>query len=449
MIPPMPTTLRIRSLVLPLLCVLLFGTASHAAAARRVPTVDPQEVRAARKAGTKGAERKSEKKSRRPKRSQKGPYVPPTTTTTVERYLGEGEVIRGGRTPRIDTAAQRRVRTAADSLRLADSLAARRSQLLDSLGIPAADTLESRRALDSLLRPKPLPADTLAAADSLPAPPRRRFFSDSMSLSKMCWISTVLPGYGQIYNKQYWKLPILYGVFGTSLGMFIHEGSTYRPLKKQYEAMTDLSLERTPELDELQRRMIRSNTRRQLYLAAAIGSYIYFIGDAAVNYATNEVSAVKKATTLAFICPSAGQIYNKSYWKVPVVLGGFASMAYCIDWNNRGYQRFKKAYRLKSEWDKADPETRPAQSPDEFHGRYSAEFLKNLKDNNRRNRDLCIIATAGIYLLQVVDAHVDAHLKDFDVSDDLAVKMTPTLDYAYIPGRGGRPVSGFKLTFSF
>ena len=84
-----------------------------------------------------------------------------------------------------------------------------------------------------------------------------------------------------------------------------------------------------------------------------------------MNYSTNEVSDVKKATTLACIFPGAGQIYNKSYWKVPFVVGGFAAMIYCIDWNNRGYQRFKKAYRLLSDYEKnpdATPTARPTNS---------------------------------------------------------------------------------------
>jgi len=212
--------------------------------------------------------------------------------------------------------------------------------------------------------------------------------------------------------------------------------------------------------------MIHHNTRRQIYLFAAIGSYIYFIGDAAVNYATNDVSSVKKATTLATICPAAGQIYNKSYWKVPIVLGGFASMIYIIDWNTRGYQRFKKAYRLRYDYDqkvaahnqwkedvKNDPDLpepeNPASSTDEFKGRYSADFLKNLKNNYRRNRDLSIIATAGLYILQIVDAHVDAHLKDFDVSDDLSMRIEPAVDYAFIAGTGVRPVVGFNFSINF
>ena len=273
--------------------------------------------------------------------------------------------------------------------------------------------------------------------------------SDSMSLSKVCWLSTVLPGYGQIYNKQYWKLPILYGLVGTGLGLYIHENKTYKPLKRQYEAYTDVSLSRTPELDALQSQMIRSNTRRQAYLGITIASYIYFIGDAAVNYATNDVSSVKKATTLATICPAAGQIYNKSYWKVPIVLGGFASMIYCIDWNNRGYQRFKKAYNLLSDYDR-NPDKYPDGPTDEFHGRYSASFIRNLRNNYRRNRDLCIIISGALYVLQIVDAHVDAHLKDYDVSDDLSMNLEPLVDYTYVPTLGGnRPVFGFNLSLKF
>ncbi len=91
--------------------------------------------------------------------------------------------------------------------------------------------------------------------------------SDSMSLSKVCWISTVLPGYGQIYNKQYWKLPILYGTGGSRAGdsTSTKTGPTSRS-SASIDAYTDENLTRTPELDALQAKMIRSNTRRQVYL---------------------------------------------------------------------------------------------------------------------------------------------------------------------------------------
>ncbi len=398
---------------------------------------------------------------------------------SAQSRRGSRTVVRAGLLPRPDSLGA----TTTDSLLMAvDSLrsldpATRDSLLASGVGLVAIDSLASAvslsttdslafgaalSAVDSLAFPElasGLPADSLAT-DSDPLSRRKRgwLMNDSMSLSKVCWISTVLPGYGQIYNKQYWKLPILYGTLGASLGLFFHENSRYKPLKRQYNALTLESTDRSRELDLVQGRMIRSNTRRQIYIGAAIASYIYFIGDAAVNYSTNDVSDVKKATTLACICPGAGQIYNKSYWKVPFVVGGFASMIYCIDWNNRGYQRFKKAYHLLTEWEKAyklhqdDPDRYPdpGQSKDEFRGRIPAKSLKTYKDSYRRNRDLCIIITAGLYVLQIVDAHVDAHLKDYDISDDLSMSLEPKIDYTYVPTAGGhRPVYGFNLSLNF
>lgn len=273
--------------------------------------------------------------------------------------------------------------------------------------------------------------------------------SDSMGLSKVCWGSALLPGYGQIYNKEYWKLPILYGTLGTGLALYIHENNVYKPLKRQFDAITDVSTTRTPELDALQTKMIRSNTKRQLFLGLTLASYIYFIGDAAINYSTNDVSHVKKATTLACICPGAGQIYNKSYWKVPFVMGGFATLAYCIDWNNRGFKRFKKAYSLIADYEQ-HPENYPNGPTDEFRGRYSANFIRNLRNNYRRNRDLCIILTGGMYILQIVDAHVDAHLRDYDVTDDLSMNLEPLLDYTYNPTSNNHcPVVGLQMNIQF
>ena len=332
---------------------------------------------------------------------------------------------------------------------------AMRSQLPDSihkrLFAPiGADTLK----VDSLAR------DTLAL-DTLTAKQRKRlerkenrkpFLSDSMALRKVCYAAAVLPGYGQIYNKQYWKLPILYGTVGASLGLCLWSDSKYKPLKREFDAITDKSLLRTEELNSLQREMIKYNTMKQAFLFTTIASYLYFIGDAAINYSTNSVSRVNKATTLSTICPGAGQIYNKSYWRVPIVVGGFAAMVYCIDWNNRGYQRFKKAYRLKADYD-AHPDLYPNGAQDEFGGRYSSSFLKNLRNSYRRNRDLCIILTAGIYILQIVDAHVDAHLRDYDISKDLSVSISPAFGYTYnrmsgYSGGGGATLGmNFGLTF--
>ena len=202
---------------------------------------------------------------------------------------------------------------------------------------------------------------------------------------------------------------------------------------------------RTPELDRIQTEMIRHNTRQQIYAGLAIATYLYFIGDAAFNYKTTEVSQVKVATTLSTIFPGAGQVYNKSYWRVPIVIGGLASTIYTIDWNNRGYQRFKTAYNLRVDYDN-NPDKYPGGAADEFRGAYSATFLKNLKDSYRRNRDLCIILTGGVYLLQILDAHVDAHLQDYDISDDLTMNVEPYFDYSPV---GSQPVYGVNMSLKF
>ena len=286
---------------------------------------------------------------------------------------------------------------------------------------------------------------------------RQPLISDSMGLSRVCLFSVPLPGFGQIYNKQYWKLAILYPVVGAATTMFALEHKKYKPLKKQYDQyLIDHGYFRDETLDAIQTKLIRHNTLQQIYAGIAIASYIYFIGDAAVNYATNEVSNIKKATTLSTICPGAGQIYTKSYWRVPIILGGLASTIYTIDWNNRGYQRFKTAYNICVDYEKhkndptstkyRDENGNIIKCPDEFQGRYGTSFLKNLKDSYRRNRDLCILLTAGVYILNIIDAHVDAHLKDFDISDDLAMDIEPFFGTTSVDTK---PAFGLNLSVKF
>jgi hypothetical protein len=366
---------------------------------------------------------------------------------------GEKRLVSGGMLEKIDSAAiarrdSIRVHNLADSLRLLpkDSLVV----VSDSLRMALPDSLRRVIFADSIIGDK---RDSLAKAEKLRRRMEKRegkqpFISDSMSLRKVSFTSAILPGFGQIYNKQYWKLPILYSTLGTSIGMWVHQQNKYKPLKEQFELMTDQGLKRTEEMNALQREMIKHNTLKQAFMFTTLASYIYFIGDAAVCYATNDVSAVSRATTLSTICPGAGQLYNKSNWRVPIVIGGFATTIYCVDWNNRGYQRFKKAYRLRFDYDE-HPELYPNGSQDEFNGRYASSFLKNLRNSYRRNRDLCIILTAGIYILQIVDAHVDAHLRDYDISDDLSVEVTPMINYAYQPGLGTTATMGMNLSFKF
>lgn len=367
------------------------------------------------------------------------------------------QINQGGLVP-IDSAALRREQELAiahrDSmyLHILDSLGGVNDPKYNSYTAPARDSVRkivaARLHRDSAIFSK---GDSIAPDGrrirlNKKGEVRKPFISDSMGLSKVCWLSLPLPGFGQIYNKQYWKLAVLYPVVGGATTMFALENKKYKPLKAEYDQyLVDNGYMRTPELDALQTKMIRHNTMQQIYAGIAIASYIYFIGDAAVNYSTNEVSNIKKATTLSTICPGAGQIYNKSYWRVPIIIGGMASTIYTIDWNNRGYQRFKTAYALRVDYEK-NPGKYPGGSADEFRGAYSSTFLKNLKDSYRRNRDMCILLTAGVYILNIIDAHVDAHLKDFDISDDLSVNVEP---YVGTTSVDTKPTFGVNMSVKF
>ena len=375
-----------------------------------------------------------------------------------EQLRGNIRTINQGGLVPIDSTAilleKARAAAARDSIyyRHIDSIARGSHSLYDALPTTARDSIRTIVAAqvkrDSAVRSR---------GDSI-APDGRRIrlnkngevreplFSDSMKMSRVCLLSVPIPGFGQIYNKQYWKLGVMYPVVGTSAALFFHENKQYKPLKAEYDQyLVDNGYFRTKELDRIQTELIRHNTRRQIYAGVAIASYLYFIGDAVLNFESSEVTKVNRATTLSTIFPGAGQVYNKSYWRVPIIIGGMASTIYTIDWNNRGYQRFRTAYSLKVDYEK-NPDKYPNGAADEFHGAYSSTFLKNLKNSYRRNRDMCILLTAGVYLLQIMDAHVDSHLQDFDISDDLSMNLEPYFGYSSI---GTQPVYGVNMSVNF
>jgi len=112
-----------------------------------------------------------------------------------------------------------------------------------------------------------------------------------------------------------------------------------------------------------------------------------------------------------------GQAYNKKYWKIPVIYGLTGVLTYFAIDNNKEYVVYKDAYKWRLDDNSA--------TVDKFEGIYSDEDLRILKNYYRRNRDLSFIGMGVVYLLNVVDAAVDAHLFYFDVSDDLSLKVQP------------------------
>jgi len=152
-----------------------------------------------------------------------------------------------------------------------------------------------------------------------------------------------------------------------------------------------------------------------------------------VKKPTEEIHSPRKATLYSAILPGLGQAYNKKWWKIPIIYAGFGTIGYFIDWNNDNYQFNRTAYRHLTDndentnlfmeieavkyYDLNDPTSR-----NNF-----ADGLLKQQDYFRRNRDLLFITMLGFYGLQIIDASVDAHLFNFDISDDLTFDWQPQM----------------------
>ena len=319
----------------------------------------------------------------------------------------------------------------------------------DSLTVSVTDTLTMTDSLASLTARQRREMERLQRRADTTLYRHSPLFRDTLKIAPLTAISLVAPGFGQLYNGDYWKIPVLYATTGTALFFGIKQHQQYKRYKNEYDYLmsrSDFSDNRLL-LDPVQTKMIQHNTWRQVLIGTAVASYIYFLGDAIVNYPAAQQNPVKTATTLSMICPGAGQVYNGSFWKVPLVVGGFASFIYVIDWNNRGYQRYDTAIRLETD-DDPDSHSSEFWNPSSNSLSMTVEQMRSYKKLYRRNRDLAIILTAAFYLLNVMDAHVDAHMKDFDVSGDLAWRLQPTVEPLYAMGGYNYAVGlGLSLTF--
>lgn len=138
----------------------------------------------------------------------------------------------------------------------------------------------------------------------------------------------------------------------------------------------------------------------------------------------------KRALWLSLILPGAGQIYNRKYWKLPIIYGGFLGCAYALIWNQQMYRDYSQAYL-----DIMDDDPRTCSYLDMLPPRYDItgkeEQFKNVfkrkKDFYRRYRDLSAFCFVGVYILSVIDAYVDAQLSAFDITPDLSMRIAPTV----------------------
>jgi hypothetical protein len=155
------------------------------------------------------------------------------------------------------------------------------------------------------------------------------------------------------------------------------------------------------------------------------------------SYATRY--SPRKALLYAAILPGLGQIYNKKYWKLPLVYGGLIATGYYINLFSDKYNTSKVQlfYNLDH-----DPNNENYVNPESG---YTTSYLRSAVDFYRRQRDFMIILMGATYLLQIIDAHVDAHLKEFDLNPNLKVSIEPTIEQNSLLGRQ----TGIALVFRF
>lgn len=152
------------------------------------------------------------------------------------------------------------------------------------------------------------------------------------------------------------------------------------------------------------------------------------------NWEGVDLKTPKKALIRSAILPGLGQAYNHQYWKIPIVYAGFGALIYAGEFNRKNYRLLKEVYRNMIDGVPTD------------YDRYSRQSVRLARDNYRKNMELSYIAVAGVYGLNILDAFVSAHLKTFDINENISMKIKPAVQHEYI-GLYAVPTGG--LTFSF
>lgn len=242
--------------------------------------------------------------------------------------------------------------------------------------------------------------------------------------------STVFIGTGQIYNKQYWKLPFIYGGIGAGIGLGIG-------FRSQWNKSGD-------------------DKYRNLSNWCFAGAGLVYWGalmDEVVNYKKDIYPQAGKATLYSVLLPGLGQAYNGEFWKIPIYYSCMLGSLHFLLTNNKNYLRYKWIHNMAT----AENST--------YDGPVSAETALYYRNVFRRYRDYSIVALVGFYLLQVIDANVFSYMQDFDLSDNISLNISPavitpetlyasnTYEKAFrTPGisyGANRPVDGFGLRIGF
>lgn len=222
--------------------------------------------------------------------------------------------------------------------------------------------------------------------------------------------STVFIGGQQIYNKQYWKLPVIYGGMAGTAGLGIYYRHKFNVEgDKKFRTASNLCFIGTGVI----------------YWASLL--------DGVANYNKGVYPQPGKATLYSALLPGLGQAYNKEFWKIPIYYTALAGSVHFLVTNNTNYLRYKRIHNEAT----AENST--------YDGPVSASSAKYYRDVFRRYRDYSVVALVGFYVLQIIDANVFAFMHNFELSDDLSVSVAPAViapDNYYATNSG---TSGIRL----
>lgn len=228
--------------------------------------------------------------------------------------------------------------------------------------------------------------------------------------------STVFIGGEQIYNRQYWKLPIVYGGIGAGIGLGVAYRSKWHSTgDSRYQSMSNW------------------------FFAGAGLVYWSSLMDGVINYKKDVYPQAGKATLYSLLLPGLGQAYNKEYWKIPIYYGLMLGSLHFLLTNNKNYHRYKWIHNAAT----VENST--------YDGPISAETALYYRNVFRRYRDYSIVALAGFYLLQIIDANVFSYMQDFELTDDITMNISPTVltsDPVYASNTYGKPFSNTGLHYS-
>ena len=224
--------------------------------------------------------------------------------------------------------------------------------------------------------------------------------------------SALIIGGSQIYNRQAWKLPIVYGAIGGSLGAGIYLNTHGNKEAAKY-----------------------------CFIGAGI-AYWATLTDGVISYKPSIYPHPGKATLFSILVPGLGQIYNHEYWKLPIYLGAIGFAVHYYSDCQANYLRFRNIYIEASDKESG------------YSGPISADQALYYRNVYRRYRDYSVLAIAVLYLLQVIDANVFSYMHNFEVDDNIALRVAPAVivperQFASINPVNQQTAFGLRLGISF